>query len=108
MKIQLIINFFLSAKSLKAKEKVLNKIKSHIRQNIDQSFLNEIDSKLYLVIQPDSWEQAIYEILKLCQSMGRQWTVTGDINFEFNACTHHSKVVGVEFIDITAENKIYS
>ncbi|MBP0595973.1 hypothetical protein J8I87_41460 [Paraburkholderia sp. LEh10] len=104
MNIILVVNFFLSAKSNQAKEKIENRIKSHLDKNVMQLICCNVESGVELRGYCESWEQALYGFLKICQSMGQQWVLTGDIEFEFSAWTNHPTIVGVESIGVSAEN----
>ncbi|MDR0736299.1 MAG: hypothetical protein LBF51_05630 [Zoogloeaceae bacterium] len=98
------LNFFLLAKSEKSKENVVKKIKGFLDNEFKEDVLQGGKYCYQVNICYESWELSVYRMLQACQSIGRQWILTGDINFEFSAWTNHPKIVGVESIGISADN----
>lgn len=104
MNIYIKVTFFLSAKSPNAKSNTFNKIKRFIEE-IEEVSVDFIDKEnVCLKMECDEWEKASYPMLKLCQSLGRKWIITGNIDFEFNGWTNEPLIVGVESINIESDN----
>ena len=108
MKANIVLDFFLSAKSEKSKEKIINKIKENIDHEFGAFVSEQRQACFQIQVYCESWEAVVYRVLRTCQSFGRKWVVTGDIDFEFSAWTNDSKLVGVESIGVSVDNPMYS
>jgi len=106
MNIPINFNFFLLAKSEKAKEKVINKITDLLVDKVDRSVVHVDECNFVINIEYKSWELLVYRALQICQLIGGQWVLTGNVNFEFNAWSNHAKIIGIESIGITIDNPI--
>lgn len=102
------IKFFLSAQSQKAIDNTNNRIKNYITNiNSDFVFILKENHSFEIQYKSDNWEGVIFQALKLRQQLGTEWLISGDVNFELNLWTNHSKIVGVESINIVFDNPIF-
>ena len=104
MNISIGFDFFLAAESEKSKEKIVNKIGKALDDIFKPGVVRQGDRCFQVNICCESWELSVYSALQACQMIGRQWVLTGDINFEFSAWTNCPKLVGVESIGVTVSN----
>jgi hypothetical protein len=108
MKVTLIADFFMAAKSFKGKEKVFSKIKEYFSKNTyeiswdNDKTQDQVSIKFFS--HYDTWEIAVYNSLEICQSLGREWLITGNLNFEFSAWSNQPGIVGVNSISINVVN----
>jgi hypothetical protein len=99
------MTFFVAAKSEKAKERVIHRIESIVETKFDYVTLEKLDRTRFRgTISCESWELYVHNVIRVCQEMGRQWVLTGNIEFDFNAWTNNPKIVGVESIGINTDN----
>jgi hypothetical protein len=54
-------------------------------------------------LEIESWDQVPYIALKYAQLIGRQWIITGNIEFEFSAWSNDSSVPGITNIEVQVE-----
>ena len=88
------ISFFLSANSENAKNKVLNKIKDLFKENDLLPHISNTDFKIEN--DSDSWEFHIYNILKICNLLGREWILSGNIEETFEGWSNRPRLSGIE------------
>lgn len=103
MNISLNLAFFPSAKSPQGKEKVTKAISSHLEERCQGLSVHWLDSSVKIPVCCESWELGVYEVIKICQSLGRQWMLNGNIDFEFSAWTNHPAIMGVESIEASVD-----
>ncbi|MCL1790393.1 MAG: hypothetical protein FWG40_03390 [Peptococcaceae bacterium] len=104
MKTPVIIEFFLAARSEKSKEKTIQRIKKTLDDEFQEIVLKIEDIQYQINIDAESWELTIFRVLQACQSLGRQWILSGDINVEFTAWSNHPIIIGVESVGVSIEN----
>ncbi|MCL1852786.1 MAG: hypothetical protein FWF88_07115 [Peptococcaceae bacterium] len=104
MKTPVILEFFLAARSEKSREKTVQRIKKTLDEEFQEIVLKTEECQYQVNIDAESWELTIFRVLQACQSLGRQWILSGDINLEFNAWSNHPIIIGVESVDVSIDN----
>lgn len=97
------VTFFLAAKSDKRSITTINRIKKLFHEKNIEIYSNH-ENIFNLKYSTNSWECHIYELLKLCESLGTQWIITGEIDYIFDAWSNKSSIVGVDSISLICEN----
>ncbi|WP_165582308.1 hypothetical protein [Obesumbacterium proteus] len=49
------------------------------------------------------WQYIIFNAIQICQEIGYQWILTGDIEHEYNAWSNHPKTTGIKAINVVVE-----
>jgi len=112
MNTALYIAFNLASKSDSGRERVVR----HIHRMLDSLGFSEFTAaqvkpdfrpeydyyKAHL--EAESWEVATYKIMRICQSLGRQWILTGDISDELRLFSSEPVMSGVNFIGVEADH----
>jgi hypothetical protein len=99
--------FHLEANSPKSINNVSNKIKKILTNELNLTAVNIIkDNTFYIEKEFDEWENCIYYIIELSQNIGREWIITGTINYEINLWTNKPTIDGVKAIEINCDNNI--
>lgn len=104
MIVEIFLEFFLDAKSISGKEKTLKKIKKNIIDTYGASAVSQLNEARFSVsVEAKEWMPLVFRIIKYSQTIGRQWVLTGNIEYECSLWTNHSKLVGVDSISVTAD-----
>jgi hypothetical protein len=98
------IDFYLAARSEKSRAKILAQIKRTLNRVFIEDVFEKEDCLFQVTLKSDSWELMVFRLLQSCQSLGSQWILTGDINFEFNAWSNQPIIMGIESIGVSIEN----
>ena len=104
MEIPVTLRFFLTAKSPQAKQKVWTWITSHLAANAPRLTIPDIESGDGALTHAGSWADGIFQLLRICQSIGHQWVLTDNIDFRFDAWSNQPAIAGVEAINVIADN----
>ncbi|MCY4763334.1 hypothetical protein [Klebsiella aerogenes] len=104
MIIEIFIEFFLDAKSTQGKEKIIKKIHKNLMDKYGSTAVSRLNEAKFIVsVEAEEWKLFVFKMISYSQDIGRQWILTGNIEYECSLWTNHSKLVGVDAISITAD-----
>ncbi|UXN36575.1 hypothetical protein N8E87_10465 [Avibacterium paragallinarum] len=98
------ISFFLSSNSENAKNKILKKIKDLFKENDMLPYISDTNFKIEH--DSDSWEFHIYHVLKICNLLGREWILLGNIEETFEGWSNRPRLSGIASIHINSDNPL--
>ncbi|WP_424405459.1 hypothetical protein [Pasteurella sp. PK-2025] len=96
------IRLFLYDNSEKAKSKIIKKLSSVL----NNYSITVDDINIQIIFNTKSWELQIYEILKICNLLGREWNLYGNIEETFEAWSNSPKLVGVQSLHVYCDNPV--
>ena len=104
MIIEIFFEFFLDAKTSSGKEKIFKKVCQNLTVIYGTTAVSHVNEAKFVVsVEVDKWELLVFKTISDSQKLGRQWILTGNIEYECNLWTNHSKLAGVNSISITTD-----
>ncbi|MCL2760261.1 MAG: hypothetical protein FWD70_01270 [Desulfuromonadales bacterium] len=109
MDIEIYLNFFLLTSKEASKLKITKNIQELLNEKFSENVVQQLENACFVVTaEYDSWKTAIYKVLKFCQSIGKQWVITGNIESEFNVWSDNPSIIGVKSIEVNLDNSFIS
>ncbi|MEG1466942.1 MAG: hypothetical protein RSA68_13280 [Hafnia sp.] len=96
------IECFFSSRDEKKKLIILNKIKN-ITANVENIIQSDNQYSFVIKKTDTQWQYIIFNAIQICQEIGYQWILTGDIEHEYNAWSNHPKTTGIKAINVVVE-----
>jgi hypothetical protein len=90
------------------KEQTRDKLKNNFIKTISNELeLKETDKNIIIfeIKNMSTWELCMYKIIKLSQNIGRQWIITGSIEFGISLWSNNPIITGIKAIEINCDNK---
>lgn len=98
------IECFFSSHDERKKRIILNKMKKNITAN-DENIIQGDNQYSFVIKKTDTqWQYIIFNAIQICQEIGYQWILTGDIEHEYNAWSNHPKTTGIKAINVVVEH----